>query len=81
MSDDNERTMRAQELAGRLRAEGHLEAAVQIENAIGGSPLGAAVLHALRDACQFVLTAIEALDPKTELMAEELRLEVDKRML
>jgi hypothetical protein len=35
----------------------------------------------LRDACQFALTAIEALDPKTELMAEELRLEVDKRLL
>jgi hypothetical protein len=34
-----------------------------------------------RDACQFVLTAIEVIDPKPELMAEELRLEVDKRLL
>ncbi len=79
MSDDQ--TIQAQALAARLRAEGHLEAAVQVENAVGGSHIGAAVLHALRDACQFVLTAIEALDPKTEMMAEELRLEIDKRML
>ncbi len=77
----NEQTTRAEELAARLRAEGHLAAAEQLENAIGGSRPGALLEHALRDACQFVLTAIEALDPKTELMAEELRLEVDKRLL
>ncbi len=74
-------TTRAQDLAARLRAEGHLSAADRVENAIGGARIGTALQHALRDACQFVLTAVEALDPKTELMAEELRLEVDKRLL
>jgi hypothetical protein len=78
---NQKQTIQAQELAARLRAEGHLAAAEKVENATGGSRAGAIVEHALRDACQFVLTAIEALDPKTELMAEELRLEVDKRLL
>jgi hypothetical protein len=78
---NDQQTIQARELAARLRAEGHLAAAERVENAIGGSRVGATLQHALRDACQFVLTAIEALDPKTELMAEELRLEVDKRLL
>jgi hypothetical protein len=78
---NDEQTTRAQELASRLRAEGHLAAANKVESAIGGSRVGVALQHALRDACQFALTAIEALDPKTELMAEEVRLEVDRRLL
>ncbi len=70
---------RAKALAERLRAEGHHEAAGRVETA--GTGVGAAVRHTLDDACQWVLTAIEALDPKTAAMAEELRLELDKRLL
>jgi hypothetical protein len=35
----------------------------------------------LREICQTALTAIEAIDPTTETMLEELRLEVDKRLV
>ncbi len=68
----------AHELATRLRAEGHHEAAEQVRQATIGSRIGGALLSGLRETCQTVLTTIEALDPKTELMAEELRLEIDK---
>ena len=71
---------RATQLVGRLRAEGHQAAAERVHGAISGSHLGSGLSHALLEACEFVLTAIEALDPKTEMMAEELRLEVEKRL-
>jgi hypothetical protein len=38
------------------------------------------LLLALREVCQTALTAIEAIDPATETMLEELRLEIDKRL-
>ena len=72
---------RARALASRLHAEGHHEAAARVEATIDQSSAATAVRHTLDDACQWVLTAIEALDPKTALMAEELRLELDKRLL
>lgn len=71
---------RAEALAERLRAEGHHEAATRVEHATLGERLGDAMLDAIRGACHFVLTTIEAIDPKTELMAEELRLEIEKRL-
>lgn len=77
--DDKEITQ-AQALAERLRAEGHHAAAEQVQAATSGSHIGDGLLDALREACQVVLTAVEALDPATELLAEELRLEVDKRL-
>jgi hypothetical protein len=77
MSDEFER---ARELAERLRAEGHHGAAEQIHHATMGERIGHALLEAVREACQTVLTTIEALDPKTQLLAEELRLEIDKRL-
>jgi hypothetical protein len=78
---NDEQTQQAQELAARLAAEGHHSAAEQMRDAVNGSYIGAALLQALRDACQFVLTALETLDPKTALLAEELRLEIDKKLL
>lgn len=77
MSEERDR---AAELAERLRSEGHLEAADRVEHATIGERIGDAMLDALRGALHFALTTIEALDPKTELMAEELRLEIDKRL-
>ena len=78
MSADTE--TRARELAARLRSEGRVAEAEHVERALARGPVATAVLHALRDACQLILTAVEAVDPKTGLMAEELRLEVDKRL-
>jgi hypothetical protein len=75
-----EPTSRAKQLLARLRAEGHQSAADDVQKAITGPHLGTTLLHALREACQTILTAIEALDPKTQLMAEELRLEIDKKL-
>ena len=71
---------RARELSERLRAEGHHAAADRVERATLGQRIGTELLDALRGACQFALTTIEALDPKTQLVAEELRLEIDKRL-
>jgi hypothetical protein len=70
----------ARDLAERLRAEGYHTAAERMEGATLGRRIGGELLDALREACEFVLTTIEALDPKTTLMAEELRLEVEKRL-
>jgi hypothetical protein len=71
----------ARALAERLRAEGHATAADRLQTATAGERIGHALLEALREASQTVLTTIEALDPKTQLLAEELRLEIDKLLL
>jgi hypothetical protein len=71
---------KARALADHLRAEGRTEQAEHIERALARGPVATAMMHALRDACEAVLTAVEAIDPKTGLMAEELRLEVEKRL-
>jgi hypothetical protein len=89
MSDDQQSpATRARLLAERLRAEGHdsqadhLEATLAKHGAAGtADDLGHGFLHALRDACQTVLTAIEAIDPSSGTAIEELRLEVDKRLM
>ncbi len=72
MSDDQDSpATRARRLAERLRAEGHDSQADHIEATLGqhaASPedtAGHGFLHALRDACQTVLTAIEAIDPSS----------------
>ena len=77
----NPETMsQAAALAARLREEGHEAAAAQVEHATTRPHHGGVLVSALREACQTVLTAIEALDPKTQFMAEELRLEIDKKL-
>ncbi len=75
-----ERDQRAKELAERLRSEGHGDAADRVDAAVHGSGAAAALRFTLDEACQWVLTAVEALDPRTAAMAEELRLEADKRL-
>jgi hypothetical protein len=88
MSDDQTSPAtraRAQLLAERLRAEGHDTQADHIEatldHHLAADETGHGFLHALRDACQTVLTAIEAIDPSSGTAIEELRLEVDKRLM
>ena len=70
----------ARALAERLQAEGHDDPAARLHQATEGDRIGHAVLETVREACQTVLTMIEAIDPKTRMLAEELRLEVDKRL-
>jgi hypothetical protein len=89
MSDDEDSpATRARRLAERLRAEGHDAQADHIEATLdnhadtaGDDRAGHGFLHALRDACQTILTAIEAIDPSSGTAIEELRLEVDKRLM
>jgi len=78
---DDDPAAQARDLADRLHAEGHVEAAEQVHAATAGNRIGHALLEAVREACQIALTTVEALDPKTALLAEELRLEVDKRLM
>lgn len=92
MSEDQATpTLRAQALARQLREQGHLREADHIEAALATdsapaaaeepAEIGHGLLHALRDACQTVLTAIEAIDPVSITAINELRLEVDKHLL
>jgi hypothetical protein len=88
MSDDQTSpATRARLLAARLRGEGHdgeadhIEATLDKHEPAADDDLGHGFLHALRDACQTVLTAIEAIDPSSGTAIEEFRLEVDKRLM
>jgi hypothetical protein len=89
MSDDQQTpATRARQLAEQLRAQGHDEAAEQLDATLSvASHVGAVdetghgFLHALRDACQTILTAIEAIDPVSITAIDELRLEVDKYLM
>ena len=77
MNDDTEN--RARGVAGELAQRGHQEHANTLYAALHGR-YGAALLFALRQACQTILTAIEAVDPVSATLIEELRLDVDKRL-
>jgi hypothetical protein len=79
MTDIPEKTIEAaREVADALDQRGHTEHAGTVRAALErGHPLRTA----LRDACQVVLTAIEAIDPVSATMVEELRLEVDARLV
>jgi hypothetical protein len=70
---------RARALATRLNEQGQQTHAENIAAALAmKSEQG--LFAVLRETCETLLTALEALDPKTRLMAEELRLEVEKRL-
>ena len=71
---------RAEDIIERLREHGQHEAAEHVRHATV-QPIGAGMLRALREALQVALTAVEAIDPVTATMVEELRLEVDKDLL
>lgn len=67
-------------LVRHLREQEHHAEADHLQAAVKEKQGGNAFLEGLRDVCQTVLTALEAIDPKTELLAEELRLEIDRRL-
>jgi hypothetical protein len=69
----------AERLAAHLAERGHAEQARGLRGAL---TRGAerAVLLALDEVCQTLLSAIEAFDPETEGMIEEFRLSLDRRL-
>ena len=67
------------DLIQQLRAQGHHAQADHLAHQLA-TDVGRGLLLALREACETILTAIEAIDPATETMIEELRLEVEKRL-
>ncbi len=70
----------AKNVAEKLQQRGHADHAGALRRALAEHPPGAMLLGALRETCQVVLTAIEAVDPVCATLVEELRLEVDKRL-
>jgi len=78
MADDPKQ--KAQDLVDRLRASGHHTEADQLARHLKAQAVERGLLFALREACETLLTAIEAIDPVTQTMIEELRLEVEKSL-
>jgi hypothetical protein len=73
-------TQQANALVDRLRDRGHHTQAEHLAKLLSLHSIERGLLLALREACETVLTAIEAIDPVSETMIEELRLEVEKRL-
>jgi hypothetical protein len=81
MSDDlHDPADRATAVAHQLREGGHLDASERLTATVASHRGTGGLLEALREACQSVLTAIEAIDPATYAAIEELRLDVDRRL-
>jgi hypothetical protein len=74
----DEPVKKAHELAQKLDAAGKPEAAASLRASVEG-PVDK-VLFALREVCLTLLTAVEAIDPATETMIEELRTEVESHL-
>jgi hypothetical protein len=75
----DETTKRTEVLIDRLRERGHHGAAEHLARTlVHGAESG--LLFALRETLETLLTGVEAIDPVTETMMEELRLEVEKRL-
>lgn len=78
MDEVPEKTLKtAQEVADALAERGHAEHAERLRAALKPGRSGSLLRSALREACQVVLTAIEAIDPVSATMVEELRVELD----
>lgn len=78
MANDPER--RTGDLVERLRAQGHTAEAEHLARHLSTHRAERGLLFALRETLETLLTAIEAIDPVTQTMIEELRLEVEKRL-
>jgi hypothetical protein len=71
---------RTRQLIERLREQGHRAEADQLARQLATRAVERGLLFALRETCETLLTAIEAIDPVTQTMIEDLRLEVEKRL-
>ena len=78
MTDQDARDRTAQIIA-QLRALGRAEEAWELHRALADR-IGDALLLALREACDTVLTMIEAFDPETETLLEGLRMDLDAHL-
>jgi hypothetical protein len=78
MADETVR--RTEDLVERLRHLGHHAEAGRLAHHLTLHKAERVLLFALREACETILTAIEAIDPVTQTMIEELRVEVEKRL-
>ncbi len=67
-------------LIERLRERGHPAEADHLNRQLSLHAVERGLLFALREACETILTAIEAIDPVSQTMIEELRLEVESRL-
>jgi DNA-binding sugar fermentation-stimulating protein len=67
----------AHAVADALDRHGHAHHAETLRDALASGHSGSVLRIALREACQVVLTAVEAIDPVCAAMVEELRLKVD----
>jgi hypothetical protein len=78
MAHDPEQQTR--DLIKQLREQGHHAEADRLERHVAAHPFERGLLFTLRETLETILTAIEAIDPVTQTMIEELRLEVEKRL-
>jgi hypothetical protein len=76
----NDASRKAADLVERLRGQGHHAEAERLARHLTARTAEAGLLFALREACETILTAIEAIDPVTQTMIEELRLEVETHL-
>jgi hypothetical protein len=75
----DETTKRTEALIDRLRERRQVGAADRLARTLAhGAESG--VLFALRETLETLLTGVEAIDPVTQTMMEELRLAVEKRL-
>lgn len=77
MPDDT--TKRTEVLIDRLRERREHDAADHLARTLAHDAEGG-LWFALRETLETLLTGIEAIDPVTQTMIEELRLEVEKRL-
>jgi hypothetical protein len=69
---------RAQKVIERLQEQGHHAEAAQFAHHLTARDVERGFLFALRETCETVLTVLEAIDPVTQTMIEELRVDVEK---
>ena len=78
MTDDAAR--KTGQLVERLRDQGHAAEAEHLARHLTMHGAERGLLFALRETCETILTALEAIDPVTQTMIEELRVEVETRL-
>ncbi len=80
MDDRHDTIKAAHDVADKLDERGHARHASALRAAVAEHPPRSILLATLRETCQVVLTAIEAIDPVCAAFVDELRMEVDKRL-
>jgi hypothetical protein len=80
MDMPNDVAQQSSDLVARLQEQGHHAEADHLARHLPLQTTERGVLYVLREACETILTAIEAIDPVTQTMIEELRLQVEKHL-